>query len=342
MLSLVVSDLYFYHIRQNAIVDAETWYDPPQTALRIRQRDAIPGLPQDAGLYRVFSFGAVTKFRETYLEAGGWEGDLQPYGAQREFLQPNLNILYDVPAADGYLNLTPAYLTQVWGNEKGPGFVELLVYKSGDRLLARQGFGRLLSVYNVRYLITHLPFQEDGFELLGVYGSDAHLYENKSVLPRAFVVPDYRLVSDAAAALELMVAPDFDPEREVVLLPGKGRDAITPEEDSPPVEDGTPLDPASLTANVEVTQYEPLRVVIEAETNQPGFLVLSDLYYPGWEATVDGEPVPIYEANASVRAVPLDEGMHTVEFGFRPKPLLYGAMISVASALVLVVVWKKA
>ena len=90
-----------------------------------------------------------------------------------------------------------------------------------------------------------------------------------------------------------------------------------------------------------MTQYEPLRVVMEAETNQPGFLVLSDLYYPGWEATVDGEPVPIYEANAAVRAVPLAEGAAAVEFRFRPKPLLYGAMISVASALVLVVVWRQ-
>ena len=220
MLSLVVADLYYYHIRQNAIVDAQTWYDPPQTAQRIQQ--------QDAGLYRVFSFGAVTEFRETYWEAEGWESDLQPYVVQREFLQPNLNILYDVPAADGYLNLTPAHLTQVWGNEKGSGFVELLVYKTGERLMARQGFGRLLSLYNVRYLITLLPFEDDGFELLGVYGSDAYLYENKNVLPRAFVVPDYRLASDTAAALEAMVAPDFDPEREVVLLPEEGRDAIVP------------------------------------------------------------------------------------------------------------------
>jgi hypothetical protein len=210
-----------------------------------------------------------------------------------------------------------------------------LVYRTGDRLLARQGFGRLLSLYNVRYLITLLPFEGDGFELLGVYGSDAYLYENKNVLPRAIVVPDYRLVSDTAAALGAMVAPEFDPEREVVLLAGKGRDAIAPGADR------TPSDPTVFIANAEVTQYESLRVVVEAETNQPGFLVLSDLYYPGWEATVDGETVPIYEANASVRAVPLDEGTHTVEFRFRPKPLLYGAMISVASALVLVIVWKK-
>jgi uncharacterized membrane protein YfhO len=132
-----------------------------------------------------------------------------------------------------------------------------------------------------------------------------------------------------------MVAPDFDPEREVVLLAGEDQDGISPREGS------APPDPVDFAARVEMTLYEPLQVVMEAETNHPGFLVLSDLLYPGWEARIDGERVPIYEANASVRAVPLNEGAHTVEFDFRPKPLLYGAIISVASAVVLILVWKR-
>jgi hypothetical protein len=324
MLSLVVADLYFYHIRQNAIVDATTWYEPPQTAQQIQE--------QDAGLYRVYSFGAVTEFVEAYREAGGWQGDLQPYVAQREFLQPDLNTLYGVPAADGYLNLTPDHLTQVWGNEKVPGFVEGLFYKSGDRLMAWQGFGKLLSLYNVRYLIINMPFEDGGFELLGVYGPEAYLYENVNALSRAIMVPDYVLAGDATAALEAMIAPDFDPERQVVLLTGEDQELPQP---------NSPTDPAGFVAHAEVLRYEPLHVVIETGSNHTGFLVLSDLYYPGWEATVDGEPIPIYEANACVRAVPLDQGAHTVEFRYKPKPLLYGAAISLASALVLLVVWRK-
>jgi hypothetical protein len=327
MLTLVVADLYFYHIRQNAIIDAKAWYEPPQTAKRIQQ--------EDDGLYRVVSFGAITKFLEAYEQAGGWEGDLQPYLVQREFLQPDLNILYGIPAADGYLNLTPDHLTQVWGNEKVPGFVERLLYRSGDQWFAREGFDRLLSLYNVRYLITILPFEGQGFELLGVYGDEAYLYENKNVLPRAFVVPDYRLASDAAAALEAMIAPDFDPERQVVLLAGEGEELLPPQEDS------AAIDLGAFSGSADVIRDEPLRIVVEADSNQPGLLVLSDLYYPGWEATVDGQPVPIYEANACVRAVPLDPGAHTVEIRFRPKPLLYGAVISLTSGVLLLVVGKR-
>jgi hypothetical protein len=282
-------------------------------------------------LYRLYSFGAVTEFVEAYRKAGGWQGDLQPYVAQREFLQPDLNILYGVPAADGYLNLTPAHLTQVWGNEKVPGFIEGLFYKSGDRLMAWQGFGKLLSLYNVRYLITSMPFEGVGFELLGAYDPEAYLYENVNALPRAIVVPDYIVADNATAALETMVTPDFDPERQVVLLAGEDQE-LSPSNGL--------ADTPSFVAHAEVTRYQPLQVVIETNSNQPGLLVLSDLYYPGWEATVDGQPVPIYEANACVRAVPVDQGAHTVEFRYKPKPLIYGAAISLASALVLLVVWR--
>jgi hypothetical protein len=327
LLSLVVADLYFYHIRQNAIVDAQTWYDPPQTAQRIHHDAGSSGSSADAGLYRVFTVGAVTRFLEAYREAGGWEGDLTPYVAQREFLQPSLNILYDIPSADGYVNLTPGHLTLVWGNEKRPGFVEQLIVLSDDRLRPRQGFGKLLNLYNVRYLITPIPFDGDGFELLGVYGLQVYLYRNHNVLPRAYAVPGYTLADNVPAALERMISPAFDPEKEVMLFRSPAERTL------PPGSDG-------FVSHVEMVSYEPLYVLVEVETNQPGFLVLSDLYYPGWEATVDGQPVPIYQANVSVRAVPLDGGWHQVEFRLKPKPLRYGALISGLSLLVLAVAWK--
>jgi hypothetical protein len=202
-----------------------------------------------------------------------------------------------------------------------------LVYQSGDQLKARPGFGQLLSLYNVRYLITHLPFQVEGFELLGIYGPGAHLYQNLNVMPRAFAVPAYTLADDLTAALDLMASPAFDPTKEVVLF-------------APPREYSPDPDPASFRSHVELIGAEPLQVTIEAEINQPGFLVLSDLYYPGWEATVDGQPTPIYQANGAVRAVSLDGGAHRVEFRFRPRPLYYGALISGLSALALLVVWR--
>lgn len=331
MLSAVVADLYFYHIRQNAIVDLEAWYTPPETARYITGMERLAASPPGVGFDRVFSVGAITRFREAYHEAGGWEGDLAPYVAQREFLQPSLNVLYDVASADGYANLTPEHVTRVWGNEKQTGLIEDLVYKYGEVLYARPGLARLLSLYNVRYLITHLPLQEDGFELVGVYGPGAHLYENRTVLPRAFVVPEYTLAADLDAAVERLLAPDFDPSNEVVL------------QGEPP--EGIPsgaMPPADFASSATILRYEPQQVTVEVETNGAGFLVLSDLYYPGWQAVVDGQPAPIYQADACIRAVPMAAGSHRVEFAFRPLPLRGGALISGLSLLALVATWRLA
>ncbi len=320
MLALVIADLYVHHIRQNAIVDADTWLEPPRTAQYIRRND---------GRHRIFTFGEVTQFRQAYQQAQGWQGDLQPYVAQREFLQPSLNVIYGVPSADGYVNLTPDYLTEVWGNEKRAGFVERLFVRVNGQLTARPGFNRLLSLHHVGYLITAEPFYGEGFELVGVYGPGAHLYQNKNVLPRAFVVPAYTLAADLPAALERLVAPDFDPTAEVVLL-----DAPADLSTTPGAAQG------EFNSSVQIVHYDSLHVVIEAASAGPGFLVLSDTYYPGWEATVDAESAPIYQANGCVRAVPLSPGQNRVEFRFRPKTTYYGGLVSGLSGLVLIVAWR--
>jgi len=321
LLALVVADLYFYHIRQNAVVDMQTWYSPPQTARLITQAAA------EGRSGRVFSVGAIIKFQDAYWQAEGWEGDLTPYVAQREFLQPSLNVLYGVPAANGYANLTPDYLTQVWGNEKRGGLIQKMFYRQGDRLLARPGLGRLLSLYHVRFLITFLPFEEEGFTLLGVYGPDAYLYENRNVMPRAFIVSDAVTAADPSAALDLLAAPDFDPARRVIL--------VDPWPPPPP----PPAAPAT-AARAEIVAERPTHLTVETESDRSGFLVLSDLYYPGWEATVDGKPVPIYRADGCIRAVPLTAGTHRVEFRFAPKPLRYGALLGGLSLLLGVVAWR--
>jgi uncharacterized membrane protein YfhO len=67
-----------------------------------------------------------------------------------------------------------------------------------------------------------------------------------------------------------------------------------------------------------MTHYEPDLVTVEAKLPRAGFLVLSDTYFPGWTAAVDGRETPIYRANYTFRAVALPAGAHTVTFSYRP------------------------
>ncbi len=144
------------------------------------------------------------------------------------------------------------------------------------------------------------------------------VYENADVFPRAFVVPGSApLPADAPAALRALKQTDF---RRTVLLEGEagrsegGADGFRP---------------------AEVRRYLPNRV--EVVTDGPaGWLVLADVWYPGWRCTVDGEPAPVRRANYLFRAAEVPAGRHEVVFTFDPDSYRYGKWVSgVALASVL-------
>ena len=87
------------------------------------------------------------------------------------------------------------------------------------------------------------------------------------------------------------------------------------------------------TARVE--EYSPNRVRVAASTPRDGLLVLSDTFYPGWRAFVDGREQPVLRGDSLFRTVPLAVGQHEVEFRFEPRSIQLGLLVSVAS-LVLV------
>jgi hypothetical protein len=72
-------------------------------------------------------------------------------------------------------------------------------------------------------------------------------------------------------------------------------------------------------AQVQIVRYEPTRVVVRVRDNPAsGYLILRDAYYPGWEATVNGQPVPVYRADVHFRAVFVSSGDAEVAFTFAP------------------------
>jgi uncharacterized membrane protein YfhO len=79
---------------------------------------------------------------------------------------------------------------------------------------------------------------------------------------------------------------------------------------------------------VRVASYAPRRVVIEATLADAGLLVLSDAFYPGWKALVDGHERPILATNLIMRGVLLDRGNHKVVFVYRPPLLRVGLLVA--------------
>ena len=95
---------------------------------------------------------------------------------------------------------------------------------------------------------------------------------------------------------------------------------------------------------VTILSYDPSRVVVKASLGAQGYLVLTDPYYPGWRARVDGEERPIHRADYLFRAVQLDAGEHIVEWVYAPPSLRLGLILSLISLSVLTLaplVWTR-
>lgn len=140
-----------------------------------------------------------------------------------------------------------------------------------------------------------------------VLSSDVKLYENLTVDPRAFMVYSVQWTPDTdegtEMALSRMRERDFSPQIRA-LLAGEGTDR-----------EGTLISPSN---TVTFAEYTPERVVIDVQTAADGYLLLTDAYYPGWSATLDGEPTPIYRADVMFRAVFVPAGEHQVTFSYSP------------------------
>jgi uncharacterized membrane protein YfhO len=165
-------------------------------------------------------------------------------------------------------------------------------------------------------------------------------------LPRCWIVHDVKTMSELKRPLR---TPAIEERTREVLFPeakprGFARQAVI-ETDRPfpasieSTASGQALN--SVDEQCRVKHHSPQYVVVEANLQQPGLLVLADAYDPGWTATVklDGNAraTPIYRTNRVLRGVWLKAGKQLIEFRYQPRSFFAGAMVSVLSWLALIV-----
>ncbi|MFQ5483588.1 MAG: hypothetical protein ACE5ER_12620, partial [Nitrospinaceae bacterium] len=193
----------------------------------------------------------------------------------------------------------------------------------------------LLRMANVKYVVhagavplgsLPLGFQDpssnmpaeaaDGADLNDRFST--RIYRNPGWLGRAYLVGACRVVTpDSAGWREALLDPGFDPVRQVVL-------EKSPTE-LPCTEDG----PGELGAGaVTFLEVQPARTVLRVESAKKQFLLLSDSFFPGWEAEVDGTRVEILRANLAYRAIVMPAGGHEVVFTYRPGSFTLGLGIT--------------
>jgi hypothetical protein len=158
-------------------------------------------------------------------------------------------------------------------------------------------------------------------------GDDGHavLDTLDTVQPRAFLVHEAVVAADDTDAARLLAADPPAVFRRVVL-------------DDP---DAAPLAPAPAPAAERVTlaRAGARAAAWEVDAGAPAYLVVSDAYYPGWRATLDGGRVPLRRANLAFRAVAVPPGRHTVAFDYAPASVRVGlGLAAVAGAVIVLLV----
>lgn len=149
------------------------------------------------------------------------------------------------------------------------------------------------------------------------------VYENRDALPRAFLAGSAVAAENAEQAREMVVGDALDLSRTVVL------------EEAPPPSVPGPGGGDAGAGDVEITRYLPNLVEMRLRARRDCMLFLSDIWYPGWEAAVDGREERVFRADYAFRAVHVPAGDHTVVMRFRPRSGALGAAVSLTAALLI-------
>lgn len=185
--------------------------------------------------------------------------------------------------------------------------------------------GNLIDLLNVKYVII------GKYDVPGTVGDRAGKYDivldedvkilrNSMVIPRAFPVHQARVVKDNNSILSWLNNPSFDPRRVALLE----QDIKLPLSNSPRPE---------AESNVQITSYKNDEITVQATMADNGFVVLSEKYYPGWKAYLDGKPAKIYQADYVFRAVYVPLGEHKLILSYEPDSYKIGLYITLISSL---------
>ena len=225
----------------------------------------------------------------------------------RQTMLPDLNLLHGSASLSNFDPLTPARYAR-W-----MGFINTTSGKQRERLLAWMGVSKLQTLdpnYPLQLVTEPIPEST-----------------------RFHWITCAVFVEDEAAAWQTVTHQAFEPNQQVVLEV----------EHAAPAFQCPPAEPVTHTNLVPTVNGAAGRYSIQVTASQPGWLVVADTWYPGWQARLDGEQVPVLRANYLFRAVAVEQGTHQVEFIYRPFSFWFGLGISLFCWLVVFILgyWRK-
>lgn len=244
---------------------------------------------------------------------------------ESEFLKSgwlaNAGPKYQIPSIDAYMGLTLARWENYVRSMLGPKQFDRHVQRSLlQRFYGYFSKGLLQSVLqkpdilaraSLRYVIT-----------------EKNVIEIPSALPRAYLVAHYVTTASEEESLEAIKRSNHALGASVVL------EGVQPT--FPPRPAGTQA------GSAQIESYTGSEVLVKVNSQGPSMLILTDAFYPGWIAMIDGREATIARANSLFRAVEVPHGEHEITFMYKPRSLYWGLTGTLSSLLALAVLWWMA
>lgn len=164
-----------------------------------------------------------------------------------------------------------------------------------------------------------------------IYQGDKYeIYQNLAAFPRAFIVYDYQIIKEPQEIVSQMLISDLDLRKTLILeeMPGLNKEKIEPD----------------ARGEVTIVNYSTNKIKLTVQTNSLGLLFLSDNYYPGWKAFVDGRETRIYRADYTFRAIELSPKAKEIEFIYDPQSFRwgrYGSLLGILGIIITSINFKK-
>lgn len=230
-------------------------------------------------------------------------------------LPPHANQMYGLSFVSSYDALGIAEYNRLLG---------LLVEPRTSWQMLTKASRHALEVLGIRYVVVEEQMEASGAtwegdlgELEEVARGNGHrLLRHTGSRGRVWLAPRAEARPGPRKALFRIAEPDVDPYTSVIIGPE------VPEGFEPRK---VKLEPQG---SVGIAGETPQRITLDVDTPVAQYLVLAHTRYPGWEATVDGEPVRILDANTAFMALDVPAGRHRIEFTYRPRSFRVGLLFA--------------
>lgn len=241
----------------------------------------------------------------------------------RRLFHPNTAAEYQIEDVAGY---DPLYLSDYaafvsrWNGNK------INDVSSFNRIITPQNTNsNIINFLNVQYILSLDPLNNKNYDLVLAEGQ-TKVYKNKNVLPRAYFISQVTKTASRQQELEML----FD-ESSDLLKQAFSNDFEYHVQD--------------LSAKTTFQEYKTQSFKLKTESSKEAPLVISNVYYPGWKAYIDGNQTSVKRVNFMFQAVIVPAGVHEVIFKYQPKSFQYGLYFSLFGLLALssvsIYLWKK-